>query len=72
MKTTRKHQEENLLIFIYFWPCCAFIAARRLSPAVPSGGCFPAMVRGLLAVGASLVGERGLWARGLRICGSWT
>ena len=69
-KTTRKHQEEKFLIFIYFWPCWAFIAAARLSPAAPSGGCLPAVTRGLLAAGASLVGEHGLWAHGLSSCGS--
>ena len=57
MKTTRKHQEEIFLIFINFWPCWAFIAAA-------SGGCFPAVVRGLLPAGASLVAEHGLWAHG--------
>ena len=46
-------------IFIYFCLCWVFVAGRRLSLFVASGGCTVAAVHGLLIVVASLVVEHG-------------
>ena len=50
----------NYFYSFYFRPCCIFIAARRLSPVVPSGAESPVAVHGLLMAVASLVVEYGL------------
>ena len=47
-------------IFIYLWPCCVFVALRRLSLVVESGGYFLDAVHGLLIAGASLLAEHRL------------
>ena len=52
--------------FIYFWLCCVFIAAHRLSLVVVSGGYSLVVVHGHLIVVASPFGEHGLSAHGLQ------
>ena len=43
--------------YFYFWLCCVFIAAHRLSLVVASGGSSLVLVQGLLIAVASLVGH---------------
>ena len=49
-----------------FWLCWVSVAAHRLSPGVVRGGHSLVAVHGHLTAAASLVGEHGLLARGLR------
>ena len=51
-------------LFIHFWLCWVFAAARRRSPVVASRGCSPAAVLGLIAALASLAAEDALKAWG--------
>ena len=51
-------------LFIHFWLCWVFVAARRRSLVVASRGCSPAAVLGLLTGLASLAAEDALKARG--------
>ena len=48
------------ILFIYFWLCWVFVAARKLSLAAASEGLLFIVVRGLLIAVASLVVEHGL------------
>ena len=52
-------KKKKIYLFIYFWPCWVFIAARALSSCSELGLLFVA-VRGLLIAVASLVAEHGL------------
>ena len=50
----------KFIYLIYFWLCWVFVASRRLSLVVASGGLLSFAVRGLLIAVASLVAEHGL------------
>ena len=50
---------KTFILFIYFWLCWVFVAARGLSLVAVSGGLLFIAVRGLLVVVASLVAEHG-------------
>ena len=49
-----------MYLFIYFWLCWVFVAARGLSPVGASGGYSLVAVHGLRTEIASLVAEYGL------------
>ena len=55
-----------IYLFIYFWLCWVFVAARGLSLVVVSGGLLFVAVHGLLIAVASLVAEHGLYTLGLQ------
>ena len=67
------------VLFIYFWLCWVFAAAKAFSLGVASGGYCLVMVYRLLTVVAFAVVEHGLQgaqasavaARGLNSCSSW-
>ena len=56
---------------IYFWQYWVFVAACRLSLVAASRGCSLTVVRRLLTVVVSLVGEQRLSVLGLSSCGAW-
>ena len=50
-----------MYLFVYCWRHWASVAVRGLSPGAESRGCSPMGAHGLLAAGAPLAAERGLW-----------
>ena len=58
-------------LFIYFWLCWVFVAARGLFSGCSEQGLLFVVVHELLIAVASLVAEHGLEARGLHSCGTW-
>ena len=68
-----------IILFIYFWLCWVFLAARAFSLISVNGGFSPVAMRRLLIVVASLIAQlrhQGTQAsvavaRGLNSCSSW-
>ena len=55
-----------IMLFIYFWLCWVFLAARGLSLVAGSGGYSSLWCAGFFTAVASLVAEHGLQAHGLQ------